>query len=441
MTNISNQSNKYDPVMSQPSDRPNASVVLGQFAKIKARFASDCDEERIEALTEALQYADTGREFVVQALGHKSFPVKRAAYKLLAAKQKNERYKLGTDELLELYEAGERDFTGAELKGTIYNAKLSHANFSHANLNVDIISTDLKGVNFSGASLSETHLCYSNFSNANLSDANLMGADFSDTNLSNANLSNTNLAKVNLSNANLTDTNLSHAATWDWDELLREWYIRMGELVDSSISGIDLRTISVSNGVNFSGANLSGANLIGVDLKGVQINESTQLDSKWQLVWQLVNQEIVEVRQLSHVDLRGASLPFVSLGGANLSHADLKGANLYRADLKGADLSSANLSRTELQGANLQDANLRDANLKGAHLWRADLHSADLSSANLLNADLGGANLSDAKLEGANLDGANLQNTQLQNPNPKDRPPNDQKTWQARFKYWFGRSL
>jgi uncharacterized protein YjbI with pentapeptide repeats len=435
---IPNQSNESDPGLKKPSrDRP-VNAVLGNFASIKARFASDRDEDKIAALTDALQYADKGREFVTQALEHKSFKIKRAAYKLLSTKQKPAHYKLSAEELLELYEAGERDFTGVHLSGTIYHAKLIDINFSCAYVNADIISTNLKEANFSGANLSSAHLSYSNLSRANLSEAKLMGADLSDTNLSEANLSSSILAKANFSNANLSDANLCHAATWDWDGLLNEWYATsMGNLVESNISDTDLRIIADSNGVNFSGANLTGANLVGVDLKGVQISESTQFDPNWYLVWQIANQNLKAAIDLSGTDLRGASLPFVKLAGANLSQADFKGANLYRADFQDADLNGANLGRTELQGANFQGANLSDANLKGAHLWRADLSKANLRNANLNIANLDGANLAGAELEGANLEGANLQNTQRQHNQTQDSSPNQQKTWQARFKYWF----
>lgn len=411
------------------------------FANIKARFASDRDEERIAALTDALKYADRGREFITQALEDKSFPIKRAAYKLLAAKQKTKGYKLAIEELTELYESGERDFTGAELSGTLYNTNLSGADFSCANLNnIDIIRSNLKGINLSGASLSASHLSYSNLSDANLSNVNMVGADLSDVNLSDANLSNTNLAKANFSNVKLRNANLSNAATWDWEQLLQEWYATMGELVDPSISGTDLRTIALKNGVNLSGADLSEANLIGVDLKGVQIDEDTKLDPKWQLVWEIANLENVGERELSHADLRGASLPFAKLSGAKLSHAELRGANLYRAELQDTDLQSANLSRTELQGANLKGANLKESNLKGAHLWRADLSNADLSNANLHNADLGEANLTNTILEGANMDGTNLQNAKLKSGlDAEYSSTNQQKTWQSRFKYWLKR--
>ncbi|MBF2097310.1 MAG: pentapeptide repeat-containing protein [Gloeomargaritaceae cyanobacterium C42_A2020_066] len=68
-------------------------------------------------------------------------------------------------------------------------------------------------------------------------------------------------------------------------------------------------------GANLSGADLSGADLSWADLRWIKFDESTQLDSKWQLVWEIVNE--------------GAT-------GKNLREADLRGADLRGADLSGA---------------------------------------------------------------------------------------------------------
>jgi len=89
---------------------------------------------------------------------------------------------------------------------------------------------------------------------------------------------------------------------------------------------------------------------------------STQLDEKWRLVWDIVN----EKGKVTH------------LVGANLRDAALAGVTLEGADLKGADLS----------GAILRYAILTDADMTGSLLQRADLHEADLAGANLAGADL-----------------------------------------------------
>jgi uncharacterized protein YjbI with pentapeptide repeats len=69
------------------------------------------------------------------------------------------------EELLAAYDEGERDFSGADLRG----AKLNFANLSHA---------DLRGANLSEANLSVTDFSYAVITGANLSDAEINGAIF-----------------------------------------------------------------------------------------------------------------------------------------------------------------------------------------------------------------------------------------------------------------------
>jgi len=147
---------------------------------------------------------------------------------------------------------------------------------------------------------------------------------------------------------------------------------------------------------------------------------------------------VIETRNCSGCDLRGANLSGVDLRSANLNEADLRGAILTRAnpggfsldataifrvylsgsDLAGADLSATNLNGAKLSGAVLTGAgrsgailrstNLNGADMSGLYLPRADLSAANLSKVNLSGAYLAGADLSSANLSLANLTGANL---------------------------------
>lgn len=167
----------------------------------------------------------------------------------------------------------------------------------------------------------------------------------------------------------------------------------------------DLRGANL-RGMKLAGANLAGANLRGANLRGAD---------------------------LAGANLRGADLESASLTGANLGNADLQGADLGNADLRGAYLGHANLQSAYLEDAYLKNAYLGDArlggtNLEGAHLEGAklgraqlgnadlsgaDLRGADLKRANLRNADLKGADLRQAQLWGAHLRGANLEDAYL----------------------------
>ncbi len=157
-----------------------------------------------------------------------------------------------------------------------------------------------------------------------------------------------------------------------------------------------------------------------------------------------------DFKDLSGVNLEGASLCSASFAGTNLAGAilrgaDLSSASLLGADLEGADCSDANLTGVDLRGANLHKATLSGAILRGAdlrsgseagdgsdpgslgtgttivteaHLERAILCQAklvgcDFSGADLMEADLGGADLSGAVLIGVDLFGANLEGAAL----------------------------
>ncbi len=136
------------------------------------------------------------------------------------------------------------------------------------------------------------------------------------------------------------------------------------------------------NWANWKNTDLSHANLSGVNLTGVKLDENTQIDQKWRLVWDILNNSI------SQRDLKGVDLSYAYLRGTNLRGANLSEANLIRANLIRANLTHANLS-----GVDLSRAYLRDTNLKGA-----DLSGANLSGTYLKYADLSGANLRDVKL-------------------------------------------
>lgn len=110
---------------------------------------------------------------------------------------------MDVSELLARYEAGERDFRKAHLRG---------ANLIGANLfGVILRNAILRNANLSGANLSGANLSNANLNNANLINADLINADLSSANLSFANLSIANLIDANLTNANLVEANFTNA--------------------------------------------------------------------------------------------------------------------------------------------------------------------------------------------------------------------------------------
>jgi uncharacterized protein YjbI with pentapeptide repeats len=172
-----------------------------------------------------------------------------------------------------------------------------------------------------------------------LSEANLDDADLSEANLSGADLRGAALNGANLNAANLKAANLS---------------------------GTSLRGASL-HGANLSGTDLGEADLSWTILHGSKIDDTTQIDDRGRLVWEIVNQG-VPGRDLSGTDLSTTDLSEANLSGANLSGANLFGTELIEADLREADLNGANLKGAILKGVNFSGANLEGADLSGANL-------------------------------------------------------------------------
>ncbi|MEQ8540294.1 MAG: pentapeptide repeat-containing protein [Coleofasciculus sp. D1-CHI-01] len=136
--------------------------------------------------------------------------------------------------------------------------------------------------------------------------------------------------------------------------------------------------------------------------------------------------------------IRGAAIAFAATGGTSFRHADLTDANFTSATLKSIDLRQATLTHTcfhqtqkldlvrpgityikdaqvrqllitrQGQAQNFDRQNLRGVNLQGANLADASFIGADLSQANLQDTDLSRAKLVQTQLDYTNLTGATL---------------------------------
>jgi uncharacterized protein YjbI with pentapeptide repeats len=375
-----------------------------------------------------------------------------------------------------LHEAALRgaDLSGADLHG----ADLSQADLRQAKLGgADLRGADLAGANLAAASLRGAKIdettklddqarmvwqivnqgaARRDFGDQrlDLAQADLSGANLAGTNLASGSLREADLRGADLSGANLSGVSLHRAIVDDRTQLDGKWRL-VWEIVNQGASGRDLSGVDLSQAdlsqadlsrANLSRAvltntNLSQANLYGADwrgailtepdpqggaphqatleradLAGVQIDDTTRLEAKWRLVWELVNRS-ARARVLSGADLSGADLHAIDLSGANLAEARLDGANLQGANLSGSDLNGALLRGADLTGANLAGANLYEAQLGGARLpadlGGANLRKTILNGANLWRFKLGGLNLSRAELRGANLAEADLRGADL----------------------------
>jgi uncharacterized protein YjbI with pentapeptide repeats len=360
--------------------------------------------------------------------------------------------------LFKQYDAGQRDFSGLNLKVEGYQFNLrqqprqriifSGINFESARLESvepDQKEYNLQGINLSSANFGSAQLQEVNLSGADLSGADLSGVIFENVDLSNANLSGANLSRAILGTVNLTDANLSGAN-------LQAIQIRVSDLTNANLSQANLASSFINsnlNQANLNGADLSNACFDGANLNGVNLRNAKLDNASFKRV--LYNAySLGNCSTLNGADLRGASLIGVSFREASLNRADLRQANLQDTDLYQAQLANANLSGADLRQVNLGCTNLENANLSGANLSGLSLRESRLKGAILRGAllksgttpaynsppfhwdgldgidlsevDLSGLNLSNLKFINANLshtnfNGANLSRTKFLNAN------------------------
>lgn len=315
---------------------------------------------------------------------------------------------MDASELIARYNAGERDFEGADLsnadlRGVALGAeapgpvKLGRANLSGANL---------AGARLYGARLGGASLCYADLRGADLHVAGLGSADLRQANLSGADLRWAQFIGARVDAGTQMDekwylvwqivnqqANRSSLAgrdlAWAWlleadleGANLSRANLSNANLSRANLRGADLRAAQLA-GTSLSAADLTGADLAWASLHSAQIGDDTRLDTEWRLVWQIVNGKADKSR----------------LAGQNLSRADLHGA-----DLSGADLSKADMSTSLLNGADLRGASLRLADMGGADLTDANVAMADLELTNLLGAKVTREQLATAEyLTGATL--------------------------------------
>ncbi|MEQ8970872.1 MAG: serine/threonine-protein kinase [Coleofasciculus sp. C1-SOL-03] len=327
--------------------------------------------------------------------------------------------------------------TGDCPKCDLRNAKLWNTSFTGANLaGANLAGANLKGANLARVNLEGANLSHSYLRETNLEGANLKAVNLTSASLVSANLRNANLAEADLANADLEDTRLEQAnleSTNLQNTNLVQSRLTFANLLKANLQNADLSRANLSN-ANLSAANLTDSNLKEAILRATQINQATQFNQKWRLVWQIVNQGGAGLNlvgtDLAEAHLAGVNLAGANLSDANLNHANLSGANLQGTNLEGANLSSANLRNAKLTDIKLQGANLARAILSELNLAYVDLEGNDLTGAGMTSTNLKGANLKgtelvtaymkDANLEGADLRNANLTGTNLTFANLQD---------------------
>jgi len=176
----------------------------------------------------------------------------RASERLLSSlEQTKGATALDAKEIVERYEAGERDFRWVDLHGAdLTGAKLKRVDLSEATLTLanlreaSLYMASLYGADLGGAILSEANL-----NGADLSNADLRGAELYDTYLKGATLTRTNLRGAILTRAILSEANLISAT-----------------LTSATLTGVNLRR-----------ANLSGATVTPKQLAQAKSRKGTTM--------------------------------------------------------------------------------------------------------------------------------------------------------------------
>lgn len=226
------------------------------------------------------------------------------------------------EELLNRYQAGERDF--------------SKLQFRMENL----VSQNLSKIGLGGASLNQVSLVDCNLSGANLSHANVAGS---------------NLEGINLSNANLSHANFCVGSEQDYSQIretiMAGWSRMLDNLSpDAATQAREQMSAQMSQQLHLF--------LFPVSLKRANLERAN----------------------LSHADLRRAYLNDANLQGANLTNADLgeadlRGTNLTNANLTGVKCDRANFSQANLTGAIIDRGSFKTALLNWAIMPDGSLHS------------------------------------------------------------------
>lgn len=285
MTGYSEQPQHTDIVLGGSTFRGDA--VLGGIEAVQQQLSQSplssplSLDTKIVALHNALNYGQKGITILIKALEDELWEIHQTAYSLLekhAATQANSALKEYSirlaKELITRYEAGNREFSGANLSGiclqwdVLSEIDLSNANLSGAYLN----RVDLTGAILTGANLNKAILNGVELTQANLNYTNLAGVSLNKANLSQAELIGANLRGADLSDANLQEANLTQVII-SWTNLSRT-HLSQANLSQANLVGANLMGANLSK-ANLRGAKLKSVNLTNVNLENAEYDEDT----------------------------------------------------------------------------------------------------------------------------------------------------------------------
>lgn len=355
------------------------------------------------------------------------------------------------EEVQRRYAAGERDFSGANLRGQNFKGQtLSGADFSHADIRgANFTTANLSGADFTGAKAGlrrrsivfQTALAFIlsvllNSASISISERRLIF--FSEF-------------EVEPSYTFLPGLVVMIVIAVAFLAIVRQWYTTqaVGTIAIAVASaGVNIDMVAFAFAFAFAGA-VAGAASATVAV-AFAVAFAVVLVNKLEFLLQAVSltargvftpEFVVAViatfanvllslyvaRRAIQGDEKFAIIRIIgvalsTIGGTTFYKADLTDANFTKATLKSTHLHTANLTRVcwkdaqKLDRARVGDSILADAKVRSLLVSRNG-YKQSLVDANLAGANLDGVNLNEANLKGANLQNASLRETDLRGAN------------------------
>ncbi len=210
--------------------------------------------------------------------------------------------------------------------------------------------------------------------------------------------------------------------------IIKEYQYRLKQ---ESLEGVNLEQVNLKN-INLVDSNLNFANF-----RGAIINETTHLNPKFLLYWQIVNQGLSDAdlskftfqkaflnsSNLSNINFRKSHFLLVDFSSCNLEKVDFLGSKIFKTkldfskliyvDLRNTMLNQINLANSYLDKVSLSQAKLLAINFRNSNLNNIDFHGSALEKIDFQKAHLTNINFKNSSLKQINFTKAILHNVDM----------------------------
>lgn len=371
---------KHDLVLGGNNPPLTNALVLGGIEGVKRRFyLAKSESEKIAILKDAVQYGDSGEDFLGDIFSAEIGKIQWLAAVLISATDNDTYKELLVDYFTEIilndlsiWNSWKQEIP--DIKIYLKKCQLNYPRYYNC-------CPDF--YNFYGAKVS-TKI---DLSNTNLIKANLSWHNYSYSNFSNANLERSNLSETNLDNTNLNNTIFRHAN-------LIESSLNSASLLKANFERTNLKLVS------FIGSILDRATLTGTIFKHNNFTAS------------FLSNLVFEDSNLSNSIFKESSL--VNVGFIN---CNLQNVNFFQASLERITFDNCNLTDANFEGINNSvKVVFRNSNLKTASFGFTPLHDFIFNNVNLKKANFQWCNLRETRFINSHLKRTSFTNCQGDKP-------------------------